>query len=130
MGLRMSAASPVRGRASGGVGVALGLVVAAAGRAARPASEPRGRWRRPRWSRKQRPSWRRRRTCRSPRSPAPMTSSPRSATLECYLVGPGESEKVPVHIEVMTVTADGTANFNISVGKAAPGRATPKSPKG
>ncbi len=52
------------------------------------------------------------------------------ATLECYLVGPGESEKVPVHIEVMTVTADGTANFNISVGKAAPGRATPKSPKG
>ncbi len=38
------------------------------------------------------------------------------ATLDCYLVAPGDSTKLPVHIEVTKVGEDGRANFDISVG--------------
>ncbi len=38
------------------------------------------------------------------------------ATLECLLVAPGDTAKLPVHIEVTRVTSDGTAQFDISVG--------------
>ena len=38
------------------------------------------------------------------------------ANLECLLVAPGDTAKLPVHIEVTKVTSDGTAQFDISVG--------------